>query len=415
MFLAYPICRYADEALMMDLTKRARSWRSSGAGDNAPPLATFRKANIYSNTRSAMLLADRYQELDHYAVIRNTDADTIRDRYLSDVGLDAQGAKIYDLGNQTVTVRLQNDLSFLVELPTGKTAKSLPKKNADAAKYAAANTDFSEMKKAVKKIVKNRVRTLFGDFLSGHGRTAAAWQEAYLRNVLLRPVASLLVWHQGTNTFIVTENGPVTVTGDAYTIADKPEIKVAHPMEMVPEEVTAWQKYFTAHGLKQPFEQIWEPVVDPATVTEDRYKDCMIPFYRFKGREKHGISIEDCDFHNQIDISFDGCNATVERIDWARHEIDMNHRFAVQSISFRALTRKVNHILAYLDRITVYDRIVKDDVTVAQFLPSFTLAQITEFIKLASENNCPNVTAILLDFQQKNFPNFDPLAEFTLD
>ena len=75
----------------------------------------------------------------------------------------------------------------------------------------------------------------------------------------------------------------------------------------------------------------------------------------------------------------------------------------------------VNHVLAYLDRVTVYDRIVKDDVSVAQFLPSFTLAQITEFIKLASENNCPNVTAILLDFQQNNFPNFDPMAEFTLD
>ena len=75
----------------------------------------------------------------------------------------------------------------------------------------------------------------------------------------------------------------------------------------------------------------------------------------------------------------------------------------------------VNHVLAYLDRVTVYDRIVKDDVTVAQFLPSFTLAQITEFIKLASENNCPNVTAVLLDFQQKNFSDYDPMVEFTLE
>ena len=48
---------------------------------------------------------------------------------------------------------------------------------------------------------------------------------------------------------------------------------------------------FTENKLKQPFEQIWEPVVDPNTVTKDRYKGCMIPYYRFTGKQKHGISV----------------------------------------------------------------------------------------------------------------------------
>ena len=72
-------------------------------------------------------------------------------------------------------------------------------------------------------------------------------------------------------------------------------------------------------------------------------------------------------------------------------------------------------IVAYLDRVTVYDRILKDDVTIAQFLQSFTLAQITEFIKAAIENNCTNVTAILLDYQQQKFSDFDPMDEFSLE
>jgi hypothetical protein len=67
---------------------------------------------------------------------------------------------------------------------------------------------------------------------------------------------------------------------------------------MTPDEVTAWQKYFTARGLKQPFEQIWEPVIDGTTVAKDRYKDCRIPYYRFTGQQKHGIAVEDYDFHN---------------------------------------------------------------------------------------------------------------------
>jgi len=85
------------------------------------------------------------------------------------------------------------------------------------------------------------------------------------------------------------------------------------------------------------------------------------------------------------------------------------------SFSFGKYTRSVNHIVAYLDRITVYGRILKDDVSVAEYLDSFTLAQITEFIKLASENNCTNVTALLLEHQNEHFSDFDPMDEFTLE
>lgn len=414
MFLAYPICRYANETLMRELTKMAPSWRSYTSGDFAPSLLTFRKANMYSNTKAAMLFADKYNELECYANLRGIDVDVLRDIHLSDVGLDESGCKRYDLGNQIVTVKLQQNLMFQIVLPNGKTMKSLPQKDAEPDKFDAASTDLAEMKKIVKKIIKNRKDLLFANFISGHSQGAKHWQQVYMENPVLRGVANLLVWCQGDATFTLNGTNPITADGRPYTIGTEC-IRVAHPMAMKTADVEAWQTYFMSRNLKQPFEQIWEPVVDSSTVTEDRYKDCMIPFYRFKGREKHGIYIQDWDFHNQIDITFDGCKATVERIDYVRHEIDMNHRFAVQSISFDRFTPMVNHILAYIDRITAYDRIVRDDVSVAQCLPSFTLAQITEFIKLASENNCPNVTAILLDFQQKNFPNFDPMAEFTLD
>ena len=400
---------------MTELTKRAPSWRSSVSGNDAPPLATFRKANAYSNTRAAMLFADKYQELERYASIRHADADTIRDQLLSDVGLDAHGGKAYDLGNQTVVARLQTDLSFLIELPTGKTAKSLPKKNADPDKYAAANVDFSEMKKNVKKIAKNRIAILFGDFLSGRGRSAASWQTAYLNNVLLRSVASLLVWSQGGHTFIITERGPVTVTGDAYTISDAPHIVVAHPMEMTPEEVTAWQKYFTASGLKQPFEQIWEPVIDSAIVTKDRYKDCRIPYYRFTGQEKRGITVKSLNIYEGIDFVLRGCITSIERLDFQSFPVSPNDCFEVQSFAFAEYTRQVHHLVAYLDRVTIYDRIRKDDADIARYLPRFTLAQITEFIRIAAESGSINTMAVLLEYKNNTFADFDPMEEFSLD
>lgn len=411
-----PYCRYTGSNQITKLLSDMRSWESwyvHGATGRAA-IIIARGALMLSDCREAMMYIDKCGVLDTYAKIRGTDADTIRDQFLSNIGLDESGGKTYDLGNQTVTARLQKDLNFLVELPTGKTTKSLPKKGADAEKYAAANADFSEMKKSAKKIVKNRVSILFEDFLSGRARKAAAWKESYLKNPLLRQVASLLVWVQDGKTFLLTDTGAVTADGTPYSIGDA-EIALAHPMDMTRNDVTDWQKWFTANGIKQPFEQIWEPVVEPNSVTEDRYRGCMIPYYRFLGQNKHGIYVEDEDFHNEIDISFDDCNADIQRIDWLRHEISPDHRFEIQRFCVEQFTRKANHIIAYLDRVTIYDRIRKDDTGISAFLPQFTLAQITEFIKVATENNCTNVTALLLDYKNQNFADFDPMEEFSLD
>ena len=411
-----PYCRYTGSNQITKLLSDMRSWESwyvHGATGRAA-IIIARGALMLSDCREAMMYIDKCGVLDTYAKIRGTDADTIRDQFLSNIGLDESGGKTYDLGNQTVTARLQKDLNFLVELPTGKTAKSLPKKGADAEKYATANADFSEMKKNAKKIVKNRVSILFEDFLSGRARKAAAWKESYLKNPLLRQVASLLVWVQDGKTFLLTDTGAVTADGTPYSIGDA-EIALAHPMDMTRNDVTDWQKWFTANGIKQPFEQIWEPVVEPNSVTEDRYRGCMIPYYRFLGQNKHGIYVEDEDFHNEIDISFDDCNADIQRIDWLRHEISPDHRFEIQRFCVEQFTRKANHIIAYLDRVTIYDRIRKDDTGISAFLPQFTLAQITEFIKVATENNCTNVTALLLDYKNQNFADFDPMEEFSLE
>ena len=415
LLLAEPICRYADETLMRDLTGRAPSWKSSSSGIDAPPLKAFRHANAYSETRAAMLFADRYHELARYAGIRNTDEDTLRDKYLSDVGLETDGTKTYTLGNQTVTAVLQKNLSFLIRLENGKTSKSIPKKGADETLYLIANADFSEMKKNVKKIIKNRKDLLFEDFLSGRSRKALSWLEAYTKNPLLRFVASLLVWLQNQKTFLLTENGAISSDGSPYEILSEFDISLAHPMAMKKDDLTAWQKYFTANALKQPFEQIWEPVLDPQTINEDRYRDCMIPYYRLTNREKHGIFVTDEDFHDIIEITFKDCKAKIERIDWKFHEIAPDDPFEIQSFAFDKYTRTVNHIAAYLDRVTIYDRILKDDISIEHFLDQFTLAQIMEFIDIAAENHCINVTALLLEYKNKSFSDFDPMDEFSLE
>ena len=415
MYLAYPICRYADEATMNELLKRAPEWSSTVSGKNAPPLRTFRKACIYNEQRQVILFADKYGDLNDYARIRKTDAQTIRDTSLADFGLDAEGRKHYDIGGTTIDVSLKKDLSLsLFDRSGGKIVKSIPKRGNDETLVAAATKDLNDLKKNIKKVAANRFVQLFADFLKGTAQSADRWKAAYLSNPILRTTANLIVWQQGRKTFILKDNKPIHADGTAYAIG-KEAILVAHPMEMSKTDIAAWQAYFLDNGLKQPFEQVWEPVIQEEDVHPDRYAGLSIPYSRFLNAEKHGIRVYDLNFHNDISICFSGCSADVVRIDFVRHMISPNHGFEVRQFNFWKYTRQVNHIVAYLDKASLCNRILKDDASVTQYLHNFTLAQVMEFIRLASENNAVNVTAALLEYKNEHFGAVDPTVEFTLD
>lgn len=196
--------------------------------------------------------------------------------------------------------------------------------------------------------------------------------------------------------------------------------------------VRAWQLYFVSKGIKQPFIQIWEPVIDPAAIRRDRYKGIKIPGYRLMSQDKHGITVKyDWHWHEMI-YDFEECDVSCERlvepplnltwnrfgdkvVDYSNQGIDPQEFFEISDFAFRKYTRQVNHIVGLLDKWTIYDFILKDDVTIVERLSSFTLAQIEEFLKAAMDNNCTNVTAALLEFKHDNFGDFDPMAEFTLD
>ena len=253
-------------------------------------------------------------------------------------------------------------------------------------------------------------------FLSGRARDAAGWQDAYLRNPLLREAAGKLVWAQEKASFTLTDSGAVNSAGDPYTITEKP-IRVAHPMEMAAAEAEAWQRYFSAHGIRQPFEQVWEPVIDPADIKEDRYEGVEMWFRIPSGKQKHGVDVYGFHAYSEVfGIELKDCDLEYEASTW-RYDpyVDDDVIFTLGKFTFPVYNRQVNHIVSLFDRWTVGERVKKDDVTVAGLLDGFTLAQITEFITAAQEANATNVLALLLEYKNTRFADFDPMAEFTLE
>ena len=272
------------------------------------------------------------------------------------------------------------------------------------------------MRKAAKKILKSRGAVLFGDYLSGRSRGSAEWQEAYLPNPILQVAAGLIVWAQGERTFTLSDGVPIDSAGNAYAFTGE-GIKVAHPMEMQAEDVKAWQRYYNARGLKQPFAQVWEPVADPAVIKADRYAGSVLPMYRFSGKEKHGIySGSLYAYSDNVGFRLDDCTLDFEPSTWRIGPLGAeSETYTLGKFSFKKYTRKVNHIVSLLDSWTVEDRLKKDDISVMNLMSGFTLAQITEFIKTAQEANAVNVLALLLEYKNVHFADFDPMDEFTLE
>ena len=403
--LVYPVCRYADEETISWLVKESR-WLSYGAAEE------FRSAICRSETRAALECAIRRHLMDTYAYMRGMTADEYLNRFVYEIGLDEHGCKVYDLGSQTVTARMQKDFHFIIELPDGKTAKSIPKKNADPEKYEAARADLSRVKKQARQMAKSRCTELYSSFLYGNSDEAENWKKTYLQNPVYRNAAGLLVWSQGGTAFTLTDSGLADSQGQSYKLTQEP-VFVAHPMEMKPEEVTAWQRYFAHNDIRQPFMQVWEPVVDLNAVQPDRYAGVMIPYGAFL--HKHGIDVEDFNYHDEIEIRFAGCAADVERIDYRRHDISTSDCFKITSFVVMSQDRLVNHLVAYLDSLIIWDLIEKDDAGVAAMLPGSTLAQISAYLDAAISHHAANVTAILLEYKQSHFPDLDPMDEFTLD
>ena len=407
-------CRYADEGQIEKLIRQMKDWHQWYVyGSTGRKLEGCVKRNlIYSETKAAMR---NCPYLHWYADIRGTDVQTLQDTVLADLGLDQDGKKYYDLGSKTVEARMGEDLTLkLYDPEAGKEVKSMPKKGADPEKYETAKKDFARLKKDIRAAVKERINLLFQRFLDGQGQKGEDWKKIYFQNPMLNQIARLLVWSQNKKTFIMTAQGTVDSAGKKYKMNSKP-VKVAHPMEMNREDLERWQKYFTAHALKQPFEQVWEPVVDFSTIQADRYQGLSLLANQLRSQNKHGIYFDYSHSTSELETRFADLNLACDFTEFQRHWMEQDARVVFGKLEVKKASRAANHVLVKLDRWLASERVRKDDATVVDILGNFTLAQVTELLNLAIENHCTNCTAALLEYKNRKFPDFDPMDVFTLE
>ena len=393
---------FADDDTVRELIKSIPVW-SKGKKIDKERAFRVKGGLLLNDSIEAMKYADSINMLDHYAEIRHIDADTLRDNVISNFGLDENGSISWNVDNHIITAKLLNDLTFLLRDETGKVIKSISKKTLEGEEASKA---YSALKKEIKSVAKLRNDKLLSDFLSGREREVESWSKAWLNNPLLKVLGRLVVWSQDKQTFTIHDDGLLYKADNSlYTLTNKP-VCVAHPMEMEGRDLEEWRKYFNDNKLKQPFEQIWEPVT--TSVKNGRYDGCTIALYCLMNKEKHGITML-----SQSELRMTDCSASIKLIE--SHSDWINNVFEIRNFKFDKYTRAVNHIVSIFDKGTVEGRIKKDDISVEPYLERFTIAQIMKFIDIASKNNCNNVLALLMNYKNKHYSDYDPMDEFILD
>ena len=148
-------------------------------------------------------------------------------------------------------------------------------------------------------------------------------------------------------------------------------------------------------------------------IRPERYKGVAINPYYLKNQEKRGIHAEwyTGEFSSAHQIEIEGFDAKAEHAPQDKQE----ERLQIVSIKPQKWNRKANSIIAYLDRITLYSRVKKDDLSVMELMDGFTLAQITDFINIANENNANNVLASLIEYKNDRFSDYDPMDSYLLE
>ena len=339
-------------------------------------MALFNKREWVVWVRGAVLLNDslpamRYAEslnlLERYAAMRGSDPETIREQYFPESG--PERGRVKDSSGRGPELR-----------------------------------EFEEHEKDV----------LLERFLSGKTMTREHWNAQYGTHPVLRELAKLIVWEQAETAFPPEQSNPADTvwkafvpdeTGKTVDVSGHPvvlgagAIRAAHPMEMGPEKTGEWKNYFSDRNMEQPFPQLWEPVTDPVRVKPERYEECTVLVTELKDKEKHGIVLMDNGSNPELQLrdSSAKLRTHVKYLDSGKEWVE------IRQFRFEQYTRVVNHIVFLFDVMTIKKWISRDDAGAVMPLLDFcTEEEIGEFIELALKKNSLNVTALLLEWQQKH-------------
>ena len=395
----------------------------------------FEEALYLSDTRAAVEYFEANKKLHLYARSHGMAPEDLQlQKMLPTFGMDESGTLCYDVGGDTVKATLTSDLTFeFLDTNTGNVTKSFPKKSGIPEKNACCATEFSKTKKEINDIIRKHIDTLKKMHMSGTTLSVATWKNTYLNHPVIKKLAGLLVWQdEKQHYFAVDDNGNIFDVLETSYIPDG-KIGVAHVLDMPKEEVAAWQKLLTCKKKKQLFTQMWEPIViNDAIITSltTRYEGAILTnaertAFRAKMKAK-GIDVHAKEMLGEFQPKLGSYAYDTENDMYLGNDLSLHYTIDVEkkeitlgkmSVSYSPNTKELNALIAELDILTLRHQVQADryELLTDDTLESFTLLQIDDLLNVSVKSNAVKCSAVLLNYKNKHFADFDPMEEFTLE
>jgi len=208
-------------------------------------------------------VADEAQQLmEHKAAAQGASRGEIEDSLVSRCGIDRKGERLFSFGPRQFRAVFGKDLSLTLFGEDGRKRVSMPPvaSTDDRAVAEASRAAWSEMKTAVPRIVKAQVKRLEQAMITGRSWSFGEFRERLLSHPIISQIAQLLIWQtveDESRSLRVTEDLSLAgVTDNAVSLEESMQLRLAHPLRLSPDELTAWRNLFADYHLVQPFSQL---------------------------------------------------------------------------------------------------------------------------------------------------------------
>ncbi|WP_434739937.1 DUF4132 domain-containing protein [Micromonospora sp. SH-82] len=227
--------------------------------------------------------------------------DQLADRFVPDLGLDADATVVLDYGPRRFTVGFDEQLTPYVLDEQGGRRRDLPRPGPrdDAVRAPQAYRRFTGLKKDVRTLAATQLDRFETAMVRRRRLPVVDFRRYLLDHPLVGRLVRRLVWTsvdgdgEPVTAFRVTEAGTfATVHGAACDLPDEASVGVAHPLHLG-ATASEWAQVLADHAVVQPFPQVDREVytlsaAERAGPTLRRFTDATAETARLLGLQRRG-------------------------------------------------------------------------------------------------------------------------------
>ncbi len=207
--------------------------------------------------------------LPEIAAQRGITVEKLVDGAIFTNGLNVQGERIWQVGEYTLRLAISpgGRMQRSIRGSDGKALRQRPTELENAWKLMAEEAQQLSRTLSVQR------KRLEAAMKEQRGWSWTEWQSSIAAHLLPKHLARRLVWRisrmdslQHTYAILDEQGNWHDVEGEPVQVGNEHHLRIAHPVEMTPEEHSRWQRYIVTHKISQPFKQMFREtyVLTPA-------------------------------------------------------------------------------------------------------------------------------------------------------